>query len=174
MVPSNPSANGLAQFIRNMNNTNYTFAPIAATSGTDSAFVASTAKVASIFVSGTQRITGLNILVGATGGTDKFIVSVHDINGALLANSATAGVTAGTAAQSQQIPFTTPVTLQGPGHYFISIISNGTTATIRTLPAQCGITGLLCGTSTVTFGTPAAVTAPTAFAADAGFCAGIY
>lgn len=174
MIPS-LSAQGFPQFILNMNGTPYTWAPVAATSGTDSAFTASTAMVASIFLAGTQRLTGLNLLIGATGGTDKWIVSVHNVvTGALLANSAVAGVLVGTAANSQQIPFTAPVTLQGPGHYLISVISNGTTATIRTLPAQCGITGLLCGTSTVTFGTPVAITPPTAFATGSGFCAGVY
>ena len=44
--------------------------------------------------------------VGGTGGTDKWIAELHDSAGNLLATSATAGVTAGTAGQWMQLPFT--------------------------------------------------------------------
>lgn len=172
---ANQNANALGQLSRTYNDTPYTWNPIVAASGSDTAFTASTAFVASLFAATNKRVTGLNVLIGATGGTDKWQVALYDSSGALVASSATAGVTVGTAANSQQIAFTAPALLIGPGHYFAYIISNGVTATCRTLPAFCGISGVQCGTATGTFGTaPATITVPVGFTATTAFCVGLY
>lgn len=172
---ANQHANGLSQLTKTWNDTPYSWNPIVAASGSDTAFTASTAFVASLYAGTNKRVTGLNVLIGATGGTDKWQVALYDGSGALVANSASAGVTVGTAANSQQIAFTSPALLIGPGHYFAFIISNGVTATCRTLPAFCGISGVQCGTVTATFGTaPATIVVPAGFAATTAFCVGLY
>lgn len=142
-----------------------TWQPIAATSGTDTACTNGTAYVGSIQVPGNMTITGISYLVGSVGGTDKVIVSLHDSSGALLANSALAGTTVGTAAQVQAVDFTTPYAAKGPATYFVALTFNGTTAKFRSVPAhtQGGVIG---NGVTQTFGTAAAFTAPTTFTAD--------
>ncbi len=115
-------------------------------------------------------ITGIQVLNGATGGTDKFIVELHDINGVLVATSALAGVTSGTAGTWQQIPFTSTVALT-PGTYFLVLQSNGTTATpaVYNFPAPvAATTPLVTGTVAGTFGTSANFTPATTYTVDVG------
>jgi hypothetical protein len=54
-------------------------------------------------------ITGIQVLIGSVGGTDSWIFELHDSTGALVATTATAGTTAGTANTWQQIAFTSTV-----------------------------------------------------------------
>lgn len=115
--------------------------------------------------------TGISALIGATGGTDKFIYELHDSNGNLVATTALAGVTVGTAGSWQQIPFTAPVTVQ-PGTYFLVVQSNGTTAKIGAYNAP-GLS-ILTGSATGTFGTSAAITPPTTYTAGVGPIALLY
>lgn len=154
------------------NNTR-TWQPIAATSGTDSACTSGTAYVGTVNVTGNVTITGIEYLIGSVGGTDKVIVSLHDEGGAVLANSAVAGVTVGTAANTQQVPFTAPYTVKGPAKLFVGVTFNGTTAKFRTVPAFCH-GGVLGNSVTQTFGTVAAFTAPTTFTADKVPVANLY
>lgn len=142
-----------------------TWQAVAATSGTDTACSNGTAYVGSVFIPANTTITGIQYLVGSVGGTDKVVASLHDSSGTLLANSATAGATVGTAAQVQQVAFTAPYVTTGPGWYFIALTFNGTTAKFRSVPAhtQNGVVG---NGVTQTFGTPASFTAPTTFTAD--------
>lgn len=142
-----------------------TWQAIAATSGTDTACTNGTAYVGSIQIPGNMTITGISYLVGSVGGTDKVIVSLHDSTGAVVAASAAAGVTVGTAAQVQAVAFTAPVAVTGPATYFIALTFNGTTAKFRSVPAytQGGVIG---NGVTQTFGTTAAFTPPTTFTAD--------
>ena len=112
-------------------------------------------------------ITGIEVLVGSTGGTDLWIVELHDSTGALVATSATAGTTAGTAGTWQQIPFTSTVQLV-PGTYFLTVQSNGTTAKVAVYnyPVQpAGTMFLISGSATGTFGTGAAFTPATTYTA---------
>lgn len=146
-----------------------------ATSGTDTACSNGTAYVGSIFVPFRMKVTGVQYLVGSVGGTDKVVASIHDAAGALIANSATAGATVGTAAQTQQVALTSTVTLPGPASYFLALTFNGTTAKFRTIPAFCNAgNGVIGNSVTQTFGTPAAFTAPTTFTADKVPVASLY
>ena len=115
-------------------------------------------------------LTGINVLVGGTGGTDKWIAELHDSAGNLLATSATAGVTTGTANQWMQLPFTAPYSA-APGTYYIVIQSNGTTATLAAYNAPTS--PLVTGSATGTFGTGASITPPTTYTQALGpvaFC----
>jgi hypothetical protein len=112
-----------------------------------------------------QTLTGIEVLIGSVGGTDNWIVELHDANGNLLATSATAGTLAGTAGAWQQIPFTAPITVPA-GNYFLVLQSNGTTAhpAVYNSPTSPLLTGSAAGT----FGTGAAITPPTTYTAAAG------
>lgn len=113
--------------------------------------------------------TGLAFLLGTTGATDKHISVLYDATGNLLANSATAGTTAGTASTYETLPFTTKYYMVGPAKYYGCLQTNGTTATVRMLitSVQDGYTTK--GVTGQTFGTiPATITAPTTFTTAVG------
>ena len=146
-----------------------------ATSGTDTACSNGTAYVGSVFLGANATVTGIQFLVGSVGGTDKVIVSLHSKTGAALANSTTAGVTVGTAAQLQQVAFTATYAATGPAWYFIALTFNGTTAKFRSVPAYCDAgSGVIGNGVTQTFATVAAFTAPTTFTADKVPVASLY
>lgn len=138
---------------------------------TDETTVAGSRYFTSVAVNYTGKLTGIQVLVGSTGGTDKWLVELHDSKGALVATSATAGVTVGAAGTVMQIAFTAPYNA-APGTYFLVIQSNGTTAKI----AAWNYPGLplLTGSATGTFGTGAAITPPTAYTAGQGPFASLY
>lgn len=137
------------------------------TGGTDTAGVAGTRFTASLFIPHIVTLTGIGFLIGSVGGTDKAIVELHDADGTLLANSALAGVTVGTAATMQEIPFTAPVEVVGPGWYFVSVTYNGITAKLRTMAAATAMASVaITKSATGTFGTVGALTVPTTFTAD--------
>ena len=113
--------------------------------------------------------TGLAFLLGTTGGTDKHISVLYDATGNLLANSATAGTTAGTASTYETLPFTTKYYMVGPAKYYGCLQTNGTTATVRMLitSVQDGYTTK--GVTGQTFGTiPSTITVPTTFTTAVG------
>lgn len=118
-----------------------------------------------------QQITGVQFLIGATGGTDSAIVELHDSTGALVATSATAGTLVGTAGTYQRIAFTAPYNAKA-GTYFIALQLNGTTARFAQYNAPS--TPLLTGSATGTFGTGAAITPPTTYTAARGPVALLY
>lgn len=137
------------------------------TAGTDKTPVSGTRYSCSIFIPHNMTMTGIGYLIGSVGGTDKAIVELHDADGTLLANSALAGVTVGTLATFQEIPFTAPVEIIGPGWYYLSVTMNGTTARLRTIATALGISQTaLTKSATGTFGTVGALTVPTTFTAD--------
>lgn len=110
-------------------------------------------------------ITGLSVLVGATGGTDSWILELHDSTGALVATTATAGTVAGTAGGWQQIALTTPYAALA-GTYYVALQSNGTTARFASFNSPTS--PLLTGSATGSFGTGAAITPPTTYTANLG------
>lgn len=110
-------------------------------------------------------LTGLQALVGGTGGTDNWLVELHNAAGVSVANSALAGATAGTAGTWQQFAFTTPYAALA-GTYFVVVQSNGTTATLGTLNSP--INPLITGSATGTFGTVASFTPATTYTANLG------
>jgi hypothetical protein len=139
------------------------------TAGTDVTPVDGTRYSCSIFVPHNLIMTGIGYLIGSAGGTDKAIAELHDADGKLLAYSATAGVTVGTLATFQELPFTAPVEVAGPGWYFLSITMNGTTARLRTIATAIGAAQTqLTKSATGTFGTVGDLTVPTTFTADKG------
>lgn len=121
-------------------------------------------------------ITGVQVLIGSTGGTDNWLVELHDSSGNLLANSATAGALVGTAGTWQQFAFTSTLSLV-PGTYFIVVQSNGTTAkpAVYNFPAPVAATAsLVTGSATGTFGTTANFTPATTYTANVGPVALLY
>jgi hypothetical protein len=139
--------------------------PVAATSGTDTAGVDDRVYLTSLVVPVNTTLKGVGFLVGATGGTNKAIVSLYDSAGTLLRTSDPDGVTVGTAAQIQELDFETTVDVVGPGQYFVGVGYNGTTARLRTVPAFTQA-GLLSDLATQTFGSERSLTVPTTFTAD--------
>lgn len=151
------------------------FLPNTATTGTDTAFANGTLFLSSVFVPVNKTLTGVGFLLGSVGGTDKVIVALYDATGAPVASStvAASGTTAGTAANTQEIPFTATYAAKGPNMYYIGVAANGATAKLRTVPAFTA-TELFCGSVAWTHGTVAAVVPPTAFAADKAPIAYVY
>jgi hypothetical protein len=117
-------------------------------------------------------VTGIRALIGAAGGTDKFIFELHDSTGALVATTALAGVVVGSANTWQAIPFTAPVTVNA-GVYFIVVQLNGAVAA-KFATYNAPVTPLLTGSATGTFGTSAAITPPTTYTAGVGPVAMLY
>ncbi len=125
------------------------------------------------------NITGINIPVGSTGGTDTFHVWVWNSAGVVIGRSATAGVTAGTALTIQQIPLyqpdgstVGPITITS-GTYYIGVQSNGTTA--KFLAINSPIWPLNTGSQTGTAGTSAAIASiATTYTANLGPMASFY
>ncbi len=109
-------------------------------------------------------VTGMNVPVGATGGTDTLHVGVYNSAGVLVARSATAGVTLGTALTIQQVPLyqadgstAGPVTLTS-GTYYLAVQLSGTTGRFQTVNSpvwpwntgsQTGVSGTLAAISAI-------------------------
>lgn len=137
----------------------------------DKTTVAGTRYYGSYVLGSNVLLTGINVLVGSTGGTDSWIVELHDSTGALVATSTTSGTTAGTANIWQRIAFT--ATYQAsPGTYYIAVQSNGTTAKLAVLTSP-GLP-IVSGSATGTFGTGAAITPPTTYTASLAPVAIVY
>lgn len=111
-------------------------------------------------------LTGLDVKVGATGGTDTWIAALYGPTGTLLASSTLSGTTAGTAATWQRLAFTASYTLTQPGQYFVALQSSGTTATFGSRNANASPT--LTGSKTGAAGTLTSITPPTTYTANLG------
>lgn len=146
--------------------------PLLATAGTDTACSNGDRYWAEVYIPDNVTLTGVQFMIGSVGGTDKVIVELHDTAGVLLATSALAGVTVGTAANVQAVPFTATYAAVGPARYFIVCQFNGTTAKFRThvVPGLSMIAGTVAGT----FGTSAAITPGTTYTASKGPIAATY
>lgn len=124
-------------------------------------------------------VTGVNIPVGSTGGTDTWHVGVYNSAGTLVARSITAGVTAGTALTIQQFPLYQtdgstigPVTLTS-GTYYLALQGNGNTA--KFLSINSPIWPINTGSQTGTAGTLATISSvATTFTANLGPLASLY
>ncbi len=112
-----------------------------------------------------QTITGINVLVGSTGGTDLWNVELHNAAGVTLATSLLTGTTAGTALTWQQIAFTAAY-YAPPGQYWLCLQSNGTTAKFQAYNAPTF--PIFTGSSTGTLGTAASITPPTTYTQNLG------
>lgn len=133
--------------------------------------VSGTRYIAAVTIGAAQQVTGIQALIGATGGTDKFIFELHDSTGALVATTALAGVTVGMANTWQQIPFTTPYNALA-GTYYIVVQLNGTTARLATYNAPSA--PIFTNSATGVFGTSASITPPTTYQAGKGPVALVY
>lgn len=122
--------------------------------------VAGTLGFTEIQVPETMLVTGAAVLNGTTVGTDKWLFALYTSAGALLRNTAVAGVLTANASVFQEIPFTSDIVLP-PGRYFLGVQCNGTTDTSRALLATAQ-PNVLTGSVAGTFGTvPATITVPT-------------
>lgn len=138
-----------------------------ATSGTDTTPVAGTIYYTSIFVPGDMFVTSVTFLVGSASTNGTAIVALYDEAGTLLANSALAGTTTTTAAQTQTINLTVPYYLTGPRYVTVGVSLSSTSDRLRTVPAFCS-GGILGGSVTGVYGTlatPITISA-TQFTAD--------
>ncbi len=137
------------------------------------AVTAGAISLTEIYVPYTQQWTGVGVLNGTTVGTHKVLVGLYGTNGALLANSALAGVTSASASVFQNVAFTAPITLV-PGRYFTAIQFEGTTPTPRHLLAANG-SNVCCSTVAGTFGTlPATIAVPITFTTAVGIISQLY
>ncbi len=131
------------------------------TQGSEQIPVAGSVYYSALWIPANYTITGAAVLNGATVGTDKWILALYNSAGTKVANSALAGVTTSGADTFQQIAFTATYSALGPGLYYLSVSSNGTTDTFR----RGVVNGQRAGSATGVFGTLAAITPPTAAAA---------
>lgn len=128
---------------------------------------AGTMNLTEIFVPYFQTWTGAGILNGTTVGTHNVLTALYSTSGALLANSAVAGVVSAGASVMQNIAYTAPILL-APGRYFLGFQYSGTTPTPRHLLAANG-SNVCTGTVAGTFGTvPATITPPATFTTAVG------
>jgi hypothetical protein len=135
--------------------------------GLDKTMVSGTRYYTNYTIGTPQTFTGASVRVGTTGGTDSWILELHGPTGLLLATTATAGTTAGTASTWQQIAFTATYTVLTPGNYFIALQSNGTSAKFDSVNAPT-LTGVTTGSATGVFGTGASITTPTTYTPNLG------
>jgi hypothetical protein len=136
--------------------------------------VAGTIYYAEVEIRRNITLTGVGVLNGATVGTNNWIVGLHtSAGGAVVANSALAGVLSSGANAFQQIAFTATYDATGPGRYWIAFQSNGATDTARTTAVSTFVDVLTKSTAGA-FGTLPSLTVPTTFTADVGPIAYVY
>jgi hypothetical protein len=142
--------------------------------------VAGTRYYTNVTVDAPFLATGIAVLLGATGGTDKWTAELFTSAGILVATTDFAtGITAGVAATWQQLPFgtlaaPTPVQLAA-GNYLISLQSNGTTAKFAAYNAPVAPQGMINGSQAGVFSTQAALSpVSTTYTANLGPIAMLY
>jgi hypothetical protein len=121
------------------------------------------------------ELTGINYLVGSTGGTDSVVVELFNSAGTVVARSISRDTEiadiVGTAANFQSVAFSSVYTAD-PGKYYISLQFNGTTARFRTYTIPGG--KFVTDTTAGTFKTGASITLVTTFTANQGPIASVY
>lgn len=137
----------------------------------DKTMVNGTRYYSSYVLGSDALLTGIEVLVGSTGGTDLWVFELHDATGALVATSLATGTTAGTAGTFQRLAFTDTYEAAA-GTYFLVIQSNGNTAKFGSF-ADAGLP-MLTGSATGTLGTGAPITPPTTYTANLGPIAQVY
>lgn len=155
------SNQGLAASIPGIGNVAY------ASLGNATTYIAGQVFVASIYVPFDMTVTNINVLNGATVGTNTVIYALYNTAGTRIATTSLAGVTTAGANAFQAIPLTAPLAIQGPGRYFVSVQANGTTDNVRTVAASTFV-GVLTQSNAGAFGTLPALVVPTTFTANVG------
>ena len=142
------------------------------TGGNDTANTNGDIYWAPVYIPQNVTLTGVTFSIGSVGGTDKAIAALYNSAGTLLANSATAGTTVGTANTFQSLAFTGTYAAVGPGVYYVAMQFNGTTAKFRahTLAGYVFAANSQAGT----FGTLASITPGTTYTANKGPIAFVY
>jgi hypothetical protein len=112
--------------------------------GADTLGVAANLWVSELVIPKNTLLTGLSVLIGSVGGTDKIIVTLYDVNGNLLANSALAGTLVSTASLFQRLAFSAAYQAK-PGKYYIGVMTSSTTAKIQTQVGGDHDAGVLTG-----------------------------
>lgn len=135
--------------------------------GNNTTLVNGTHYCSDVNVTRAMTVTSIDVLNGATVGTDNHLVELYDGSGQLLGNSAVAGAVTSGANAFQDRVLLSNVSIQ-PGLYFMCAQSNGTTDTLR---MQTTSTFVATETTSVagTFGTvPTTLTVPTTFTTNVG------
>jgi hypothetical protein len=130
---------------------------------------ATSSAVTDIVIPENFTSTGIGILVGATGGTDKIAVGLYDSSGFLIASTDTAGTTVSTTTNAfQQIAWLNATQLRA-GRYAVLVQINGTTATFRRPSTSTFVDVATSSVTGTTFGTlPTVIAMPTALSTGAG------
>lgn len=136
--------------------------------GTGTALIATELYCSEVNLPVNKLLTGIALLHGTAGTTDKAYVILYDNTGNVIANSAVAGVTGTGASVYQQYNFTSQYYAVGPAQYFACFQSNGTTDTMRMAVTGTADNLLTKGQTGVTFGTVPTLTVPTTFTTAVG------
>lgn len=145
--------------------------PNTATSGTDTTPAEKKLFLTSVWLPSYKIIKGIGFLVGSVGGTNKAVAGLFSSTGTVLAKSSetTEGTLVGTAAEIQELSFTSEYAAQGPGLYYIGITMNGNTARLRTITVNTAGANVLTGeVELAAKNVLAAVTVPTTFTGGKG------
>jgi hypothetical protein len=147
----------------------HAFSPsVLVSGGTSVSANSATVYLTQIKIPNNVTLTGIKILNGTTVGTNKYIVSLYNALGSVVANSSLSGVTTSGASSYQAVAFTG--TYNAPaGVYWIGLSSNGSTDTFQAIPAAgqaFGLAGDITGQVWGTLTSP--ITLPTTFTADLG------
>lgn len=150
-------------------NTCGTAAQLAA-DGNNSTPASTSVYVAEVFVPVNVVATGVATFNGSAG-TDNRIVGLYSKTGTLLATSISTA--AGNNDEYQRIAFSAPITVTGPGTYYIAQSYAGNTARFNTFAVgSCGAGEIT--TQVFANGLPASITPPTTFTTALGPIAALY
>ncbi len=145
-------------------------APIALTTGTDTAVTTTETAIAEVFIPANCTVTGVSVLMGSAAGNGNISVALANNSGVVVASSATT-TTSGTSTTFTQVAFSSTYAAKGPATYYILVQGANTSDKFRLLAA--GNFGASVKTSE-TYGTFTTVTAPTTFTAAKGVIASLY
>lgn len=123
-------------------------APAAPTTGNNTTMVAGTAYWVQVYVENNATLTGLEFLTGTTAGTDQWIGTLYNGSGNPVAVTALQTVTS-LVNSLEKFPFTSTYNVAGPGFYFITLQSSGTTNKFQsyTVPGAAYGAGSIAGTT---------------------------
>lgn len=108
--------------------------------GTDTTPTAGRWQYGTVEIPKTTLITGLSFLNGSVAATDTIVGALYRADGALLANTATAGTTATGQGTFQDINLTATFLATGPARYWVAYQASGTTTRVRTVNLTPGAT----------------------------------
>lgn len=151
--------------------------PNTATSGTDTTPAEKKLFVTSVWIPSFKICKGIGYLVGSVGGTNKAVAGLFNSAGLVVAKTSetTEGTLVGTAAEIQEIAFTSEYAAAAPGLYYIGITMNGNTARLRSIPTNtAGSNIFTTEASLTTKNVLETITPPTTFTGNKGPVAWVY